>query len=704
MALAITERANEIRQLAARGEFADARQALVDFADALEKANLPQAAGVAAQLPLLARTLEVLESIDVVRNLLRAGNSEAAAEASSRILERLTDEDYAQLGISGAAITLLSRASELARSGNENAEFAAFVEFLGGEVNELQQRRFDEPFRRMLKEPASRTSASMASTLGDLLDRKPWRSGLQPAVEPEISAQPRSQSAARVPTIDQPGGPGQAPVLGKILIEQEPRAQAPQTQTSGAGAESDVFDVIGRAALRHWYVVLGTALVFSLLGYLVAVASPRKYQAAAVLQKSQPSPLRAPITNQTSSFAPTMPREAVAEMTRMLSFYQDVEKKLATSGWAPKSGPQAGQKQSTMPVTMDDVGAALKVTVKDTGGGSYMIEFAAIHADENTARALADTSAGVFQEKYRDTLVREPQANLDDYKKRGQELQKELDAIALERMKEFYVAADSEAVGLTTSERIRLLMSKLSTARTELDNAKLAVASTKLEIQDFSDQLRETEPTIPNPRAGTGNPQLDAVYSKWQQVTDELLDLDRKRADFGAKHPIHDRINDLRAQRAELQRRIEELEEETGVRRNTIQNPSYVTAGLRVKEAKAKLGAAELAQTRWSEEATRIETELNALREKYIASENLRGRESELSDQLKRNAAVQEDLKGVIATSDRELQVVQSALRASPIEPKVLVGIAVGLVLGLLVGVVISIAMLRRRKLGEVSA
>ena len=62
---------------------------------------------------------------------------------------------------------------------------------------------------------------------------------------------------------------------------------------------------------------------------------------------------------------------------------------------------------------------------------------------------------------------------------------------------------------------------------------------------------------------------------------------------------------------------------------------------------------------------------------------------------------VQADLEAVIAAADRDLQEVQFALRATPVEPKILIGIAVGLVLGLIVGIVIAIALLRRRKLAE---
>lgn len=695
VAAILAEKATEVRDLAARGEFGAARELLVELDEAAARSDNPQAQAVAEQLPKLARTLEVLESIEVVRNLMRAGNQAAAAEASSRILDRLSDDDYAELGISAAAVTLLSRAGELARR-PEAPEIEAFVEYLGGEVAELQQRRFEEPFKRVLGE----RSRDGASTLGDLLDRKPWRSGLQAVVQPE-AAQTRTE-AARVPTIDKPGQQGGAPVLGKILIEQEPRASAtPQTQTSGAAGDADVFDVIGRSALQFWYVVLGTALVFSLLGYLIAIASPPKYQATAILQKSQSSQMRAPISGQATNLAPAIPREAVAEMTRMLSFYQAVEKKLTAEGWAPADGPLKGQKQPIMAASMDEIAGALKVVVKDTGGSSYLIEFSATHADENTARAIADTAARVFKQRYHDTLVAEPEANLKDYQARSARLKKELDDIADARMKEFYVAADSEAVGLTTGERIRQLVDKLGKARGYLDDARHEVGATKMELAEFQAQLAETEPTIPNPQHNSGNPQLDSLYKKWREVTDQLLELDRKRAEFGPKHPIHGQIADLRAQRAQLTTEIEKIEEETGVRRNTIPNPAYSTVALRVKEAKAKLDEAELSEKRWADEATRIEAELNGLRDRYIASEALRVREAEVVEQQKHNSVVQADLEAVIAAADRDLQEVQFALRASPVEPKILIGIAVGLVLGLIVGIIIAIALLRRRKLAE---
>ena len=694
VASTLAERATEVRELAAEGDYASAREALASLEEALAQSRDPASRVVEQSLPQLVRTLEVLESIDVVRNLMRAGNHAAAAEASSRILDRLSDDEYADLGISSAAIALISRAGELARR-DDSPEIEAFVDYLGGEMAELEQRRFDDPFKRALGE----RSRDAASTLGDLLDRQPWKSGLQPSA---AEAAPTSTSGAKVPTIDKPGEQGGAPVLGKILIEQEPRASAtPQTQTSAAGGDGDVFDTIGRAALRYWHVVLGVALVFSLLGYLIAVAQQKKYQATAILQKAPSSQMRAPISGQASNLAPALPREAVAEMTRMLTFYQAIEKKLAAEGWAPTDGPQKGQKLPTTPVNMDEIAVALKVTVKDTGGTAYIVEFAATHADENTAKAIADTAARVFKQRYHDTLVAEPEANLRDYKTRAAKLKQELDAIAEQRVKEFYVAPDSEAAGLTTSERIRVLVGKLDAARSAHDNAKDDVEAAKLEYKGFGDQLAQTEPTIPNPSRATGSPQLDALNKKWQEVNDELLELDRKRAEFGPKHPIHDRINELRAQRAQLQTQIERLEEETGLRRATIPNPAYSSVALRVKEAKAKLDEAELREKRWAEDALRIENELNSLRDRYIASEALKTREAEVLEQQKHNAVVQADLEAVIAAADRDLQEVQFALRATPVEPKILIGIAVGLVLGLIVGIVIAIALLRRRKLAE---
>lgn len=693
VAATLAEKATEIRELAAQGDFASAREALSLLEQAIGESDSPQATAALQSLPRLTRTLEVLESIDVVRNLLRAGNQPAAAEASARILDRLSDDDYAELGVCAAAVTLLSRAGELARR-EEPEEIDAFIEYLGGEMAELEQRRFDEPFKRMLGEK----SRDASSTLGDLLNRQPWRSGLQPAVSE--SAQTRTQSA-KVPTIDRPGEAGGAPVLGKILIEQEPRASAtPQTQTAAAG-DGDVFDVIGRSVLNYWYVTLGTALLFSLLGYLIAVAQPPKYQATAILQKAPSSQVRAPISGQASVLVPALPREAVAEMSRMLSFHKAIEVSLEAEGWSPAEGPQKGQKQRTSPVTMDEIAVALKVTVKDTGGTAYLIEFAATHADENTARAIADTAARVFKQRYYETLVAEPDANLRDYKARETILRREQDQISEQRVKEFYVASDSEAAGVSTAERIRLLVQKLGESRQNHSNAKHDVAAAKLEYKGFQDQLAETPLTIPNPNKGSGNPQLDALYKKWQEVSDELLDLDRRRAEFGPKHPIHDRINELRVQRAQLQGQIERIEEETGARSNTMPNPGYSNVALRVKEARAKLDEAELREKRWSDDAQRIETELNGLRDRYLASEALKTREAEVVELLKQNSIVQADLEAVISAAKRDLHEVQFALRAAPVEPKILIGIAVGLVLGLVVGVVIAIALLRRRKLAE---
>lgn len=687
VAKTLSERATRVRDLAAQGDYALAREELASLEAAVAETGAP------LNLGRLARTLEVLESIDVVRNLLRAGNQQAAAEAATRILDRLSDDDYAELGISAAAVTLLSRAGELARRDDAD-EISAFVEYLGGEMAELEQRRFDEPFKRMLAEPGEGST----STLSDLLNRRPWRSSLQKATAESAARADRAKEA----TIDKPHERGGAPVLGKILIEQEPRASAAaQPQAAAAGDGGDVFDTIGRAALTHWYVVLGMALLFSLVGYLIAVAQQKKYSATAILQKAPSSQVRAPISGQASVLAPALPREAVAEMTRMLSFHLAVARKLETDGWAPTEGELKDKKLPIANVTMDDVALALKVVVKDTGGTAYLVEFTAVHADENTARAIADTAARVFKQRYYDTLVAEPEANLRDYRARAAKLKLELDEISRQREQEFYVAPDSEAAGLTTAERIKVLMSKLDSARSAHDNAKHDVAAAKLEHKGFVEQLADTPQTIPNPNRGSGNPKLDALARKWQEVNDELLELDRKRAEFGPKHPVHARIAELRVTRAQLQTQIEQIEEETGVRSATIPNPAYSSVALRVKEAKAKLDEAELREKRWAEDARRIEAELNSLRDRYTASEALRTRESELRDQQKQNGVIQADLEAVIAAARRDLHEVQYTLRASPVEPKILIGIAVGLVIGLVVGIVIAIALLRRRKLAE---
>src|SRR5262245_59980460 len=120
LAPTLAEISKEVRELAARGQYSAARAALVDLQQAARGTDF------AAEIPQLVRTLEVLESIDVVRNLMRTGNQEAASEASSRILDRLSDDDYAELGAAAAAVTLLSRAGELSRR-RDGAEIDAFV-------------------------------------------------------------------------------------------------------------------------------------------------------------------------------------------------------------------------------------------------------------------------------------------------------------------------------------------------------------------------------------------------------------------------------------------------------------------------------------------------------------------------------------------------------------------------------------------------
>ncbi|MDH5642161.1 MAG: hypothetical protein OEY28_12800, partial [Nitrospira sp.] len=198
----LKEAIGEIRTLAARGDFVGARRRLEAISD--------RAAGLDTEtLSMLARqgrTLEVLESIDIVRRLLRDGNTAGALRASSHISASLSTDDYADLGVVGAALTLFGRANELARkveSGDRaprtRDEYNAFVDYLGAELNQLGHESVDLPLQAVMD---GKPPTGAASTLGDLLSRQPWRSGANVTVEPPTGAHPTSSHSASVPVVE----------------------------------------------------------------------------------------------------------------------------------------------------------------------------------------------------------------------------------------------------------------------------------------------------------------------------------------------------------------------------------------------------------------------------------------------------------------------------------------------------------------------
>src|SRR5690606_19902064 len=104
----LKETLESVRRLSAAGDFAAARSRL-------EGAARPAEASMRNLVHRQTLTLEVLEGLDVVRQLLERGKIEKASRTAERIAVALEKPDYAALGVAASAQALLDRAAALTR-------------------------------------------------------------------------------------------------------------------------------------------------------------------------------------------------------------------------------------------------------------------------------------------------------------------------------------------------------------------------------------------------------------------------------------------------------------------------------------------------------------------------------------------------------------------------------------------------------------
>ena len=680
----------QVRKLAARGEYSAARKRVSGL---LAENHLE--GQLAGTLEKQGRTLEVLESVDVVRRLLRDGDAQGAAQASHTILDALSSDEYARLGVVAAALTLLGRAGELARrvehgdrTGQTREEVDAFVEYLGTELNELSRDSVDRPLEYVL-DPAS---APAGYTLGDLLSRKPWRPSRNAAID--AVPEPRSESQ-RTSAISQPMG--DSPVIGRILIEQEQRervATTPQTQTEVASAQTDIFDLVGRAALQSWHVVLASMLIFAAFGYLAMAASPDRFQSSALLQKAPTSKLRAPVTGDTEEYVPALPSKTVIQLVKLPTFEQRVSKRLREVGFGPGENPKT-EDFKKYDVTPAEVHKALTVEVTDTSREAYLIEFKALADDAMIAQAIAGAAAAEFRLVHYEHVTREATLNLEDYETRAKRISDDLEKVYAKRLAEF-ATGDVQSIGVDIESRTKQLVRDILDARADREESKEELRASR-EALDEEIRIAERLPEFELPEQDA---RIAARRGFLEDLERELYELARKRNNFGPDHPIQEKIKELQEDIELIKAEIRELEKGSPADIDERKlNPVRALAESRVAGARSRMNVAQDHVDYLEKHIPKLEAELEGLREDYLESEALRRDEQDLMKAKDRTEVVIEELSATKASADRELALVSPAATATRIERETLIGIAVGLILGLVVGIGIAIGLLRRRQL-----
>jgi hypothetical protein len=683
------ENLQRIRQLAVNGEFSAARKQLLG-----ELRQSPPAGKLRDALSEQGRTLEVLEAIDVLSRLLRDEDTAGAARAADTILEALSADEYARVGIIGAALSLVGRAESLARKAEESGaapevrrQLQAFVTLLDSELDELGRENVQRPLEALLR------GEDAGQTLSDLLSRRPWQGDRSSALETVPEPARSSRQSASVPATVDPEG---SPVIGRILIEQEERERVsavPQPAASGSG---DLLELTLKAATEHWYIVMGMALLFALFGYLGVSTQPDRYESTALLQKTQQSSLRAPITNRPSTYLPSLPPKTVLELVKLPTFHGRVSARLAGTGWRPEESA-ADAAPEKLSVDAATIANALTVSVDDTGNNTYMIRFSAVHESAETARAIAGAASEEFRRVHFEHVTSEAAANLSDYEKRQGDMDKRLADIHAARLKEFEIS-EVEVPGVSVADRIRELIETIESERKDrkLWEFKLTAAKDeKAAQQAIAARLPEFDTPERDERVQAKQRYLDELEREWYELC-------RKQSSYGEAHPIHQRIAKLhddiellKAEIAELEKSLpENLDKRTMNRDRAFAEDRVAKAASAEREAQAALD--------WlNERIPKLESELARMRDGYLDSETIRREEDELIEQRQRNQVVLEEIKAVMDTADRELALVSPASKAAKLPREVLLGIALGLVLGLAVGIGLAIALLRRRQLAR---
>lgn len=669
--------------MSARGDFASARRELQSVTPVAE----PE---YREPLHRQAMTLEVLESIDLVRRLLREGDTAGASRASTTILNALNNDEYARLGVAGAALSLLGRATELARrveGGDRTAgtseEVSAFVQHMGRELTALERETVHRSLEAVL-DPQRTTSGS---TLGDLLNRKPWRSGLSRPVE---AVPEPGKSGAHVPVMQGPD----SPVIGRILIEQEQRervAAAPQTATQGRAF--DPFETVTRAALEYWHVVLAMALLFAAIGYFAMVSAPDRYASTALLQKSPQSNLRAPITNRPQNYVPSLPPKTILQFVRMPTFHERVSKRLETTGWAPGESPAESEfKKYSLSAAV--VAGALAVSVEDTGASTFLVSIEATHDNPETAQAIAGAAAEEFRIVHYEYITREAGANLTDYQARLVVINERIEALRKQRLEEFKTD-DVLGLGASLEQRINHLLKQITDNRKGLDDARIELKAARQEL-DAQIAIAERIPEYQQPEADS---RIAERMRSLNELESELRELNRKAETYGPEHPARKRIKQLQDDIELLRAEIKALEDEA--RKPDQQqpmNPHRAEAEDRVNKARYRVTLNEDRVASTEKLLPALESEVAGLRQSYLQSESLRRDETDLLAQKSRNEVVIEEINAVRSSAGRELALVSPATKASKVPKDTLVGIAVGIILGLVVGIGVAVALMRRRQ------
>ena len=482
-------------------------------------------------------------------------------------------------------------------------------------------------------------------------------------------------------------------VIGRILIEQEERERvstAPQTATEGAGSGQDIFDLVGRAALASWHVVLFSALIFAAAGYLAVAASPDRYESSALLQKTPTSKLRAPITGETSEYVPALPSKTVVELVKLPTFQKRVADRLKETGWTAEENGTPEK----YPVTQQEVERSLTVTINETSKEGYLIEFKAVHKDAAYAQAIAGAAAEEFRKYHYEHVTREATLNLQDYEARAKRIREDLEQVYAKRLEEF-ATGDVQAIGVDIESRTNALVTTIRQSRSELEDAKIELRAAQEEL-NAQEAIAQRLPEYELPQQ---NERIKARNQFLEQLNRELYELVRKRDDFGPDHPIQQKIKDLQQDIELVKAEIRELEKGApeDVDRRKL-NPVRALAEDRVARARSRQMVAKDKVDFLTAYIPKLETELEGLRRDYLQSEALRRDEQDLLASKERTDVVIEELTAVKASADRELALVSPAGPAHKIERETLIGIAVGLVLGLVVGIGIAIALLRRRQ------
>jgi hypothetical protein len=664
------------RNHAARGDFSSARRVMNDA--------LAARPDDAAVLGRQARAIEVLEGVDVVRRLLRDGQVETASRAATTILEALERDEYAGLGVSSAALALLLRANEVAQESLAGATGTrareAFVTHMETELEALCRESVERPLE--------------SSRLGELLARKPFRSGLHEFVpaedaeqlqaRPKSGPKPEQPRQAATPVFQGQDG---SPVIGRILIEQE-RAAA-QAATASGGGNQDVFEFAGKAAVDYWHAVLFLGLMFGAFGYLGIMATPDRFESKALLQRTQASTLRAPITGRPQHYVPALPQRTVLQLVRLPAFHTQVAERLAEEGWTDgTTDPRRYDLEAA------SVAAALTVQIEDTGSGTYMMEFRAVHEDPLVAQAIAGAASEEFRVYHTEHVTREAIANFDDYSRRQTRIAQQLGELRQRRLEEFAIE-DVHVLGVTLSARIDRLIDEIRSSRLALDSARIDLRSASEE--------RATQQSIADRLPRYVLPEADERVTRRRalllQLEDEHRELSRNRDALQHRHPrvkriaeIEEEMELLAAEIAELERTLTQDESERKL------NPDRALAEDRVAKAQSRV---TLAQERIDGLEARIpllEAELRDLRRVYLDGEELRRTEADLLSQHERNEVVLEEISAVRDSADRELTLVSPAAPATMVEKNALVGIAMGVVLGLVIGLIMAVGLLRRRQ------